>query len=308
MNANVDILLAVYNGEMYLEQQLLSIREQTHKNWKLLVRDDGSSDGSMKIIEKYLGELNIEIITDKMGSLGATGNFSALLKHSDASYIMFCDQDDVWHSNKIEIMLSELKRSEKTYGLEMPLLLFSDLSIVDKNLKLIASSLWNHIGLNPEKIEFGSLLVQNPAWGCTICFNRSLANVVGEIPRGAILHDRWLMLAAAAFGKISHIPQSTIQYRQHEKNASEVSKASFISWTSIHNKYKKSITDKETFILQATCFINRYIKQLPYHIEVQAKFMSHYNENSWLARRKGLINFNMLYNSNFKKIVQFLSW
>ena len=113
MNSNqIDILLATYNGERYLSEQLDSILKQSCDNWRIFVRDDGSEDGTSTIIERYQKQYSgkIFIIKDEKQNLGACGNFSELLKKSKSDYIMFCDQDDVWKEDKIKITLKKMKQ------------------------------------------------------------------------------------------------------------------------------------------------------------------------------------------------------
>ena len=98
MNDRIEILLATYNGERFLAEQLDSIIAQTHKNWWILARDDGSTDGTLALLKAYKVQLvdKMEILEDGRGNLGSVGNFSALMEASTAEYVAFCDQDDVW--------------------------------------------------------------------------------------------------------------------------------------------------------------------------------------------------------------------
>ena len=115
MTNAIDILLATCNGALYLPEQLDSLLAQTCRGWRLLVRDDGSSDGTREILENYRSRHPdvIMIIPGEGQNLGACGNFSCLLEQSDAPYIMFCDQDDVWLPDKIEITLTAMRELER---------------------------------------------------------------------------------------------------------------------------------------------------------------------------------------------------
>ena len=136
----IDILLATYNGESYLSSQLDSIINQSCDNWKILIRDDGSKDRTLEIIEWYTKKYNNQIflIEDEKKNLGVCGNFSELLNHSHADYAMFCDQDDIWFKNKIKITFQKMKEMENTYGSDCPILVHTDLMVVDKNLEKIS--------------------------------------------------------------------------------------------------------------------------------------------------------------------------
>lgn len=111
MEDTVAILMATYNGDKYIEEQIQSIINQTYKNWQLFIRDDGSSDETLKIIKNFTNiDHRIHKITDNLGNLGPCLNFNELIKtHLEYKYIMFADQDDVWLENKIMISVNKIK-------------------------------------------------------------------------------------------------------------------------------------------------------------------------------------------------------
>ena len=132
-NKKIDILMATYNGEKYLAEQIDSIICQTYKNWNLLIRDDGSSDNTFKILKEYeKKDDRIKIIKDKKGNLGIAKNFEELLKISSSELIMFSDQDDVWKKDKIKIMLKYVGNSD---------LIISDAIVTNEKLECISDSL-----------------------------------------------------------------------------------------------------------------------------------------------------------------------
>lgn len=217
----VDILLATWNGEHYLAAQLESVLAQTYENWQLFIRDDGSTDGTEEILQQYQtrypGRLNI--IRDDKANLGASGNFSLLMEHSDADYLMFCDQDDVWEPEKIETLMEAMAGLERDCGQDMPLLVHCDLKVVDDSLKEIAPSFWRYQKLNPEKDQFlNRLLVQNVVTGCALVMNRRTKDFALPVPIDARMHDWWIALVAAAFGRIGYVDRPLVQYRQHGGN------------------------------------------------------------------------------------------
>ena len=111
MIGTVDILLATYNGELYIETQILSIISQTFKKWQLLIHDDGSSDTTIFIIKKWAAIDNrIKLIEDEVKTRNAAKNFMHLLKYSTAEYVMFCDQDDIWFDNKVQLMFDTMSQ------------------------------------------------------------------------------------------------------------------------------------------------------------------------------------------------------
>ena len=218
---SIDILLATYNGAKYLDQQLQSLLAQTYQHWRLIVRDDGSSDTTLKLLLNFAQKYpdKIFIVKDTKGSLRAKMNFSELITYSQAAYTMFCDQDDVWLPNKIELSLKHLQKLEAEHGIQEPLLVYTDLKVVNDQLGVIHESMWDYTQIVPERDQkWNRLLTVNPAVGCTVMFNQSLRNVVTLIPHKAVMHDWWLALVACFFGHLDFIPQATMLYRQHQNN------------------------------------------------------------------------------------------
>ncbi len=214
----VTVLLAVYNGEKYLAEQLDSILNQTEKNIKILIRDDGSTDNSLKIIdlfcERYSNIIS-KISGDPTG--GAAQNFAELLQNCDDDYIMFCDQDDIWLPEKIEITLAAMKSAEGEDA-SIPVLVHGDLKVVDQDLNVISQSMLDYQRLNCENLSLPKLLVQNYVTGCTVMINRALKQKCGKIPPNCIMHDWWLAIIAQLFGKIVCINEPLLLYRQHTDN------------------------------------------------------------------------------------------
>ena len=214
---NIAILLSTYNGSTYLKQQLNSLFNQSLSGkLTVFVRDDGSTDDTLNILRTY----NVALMPDN-DNLGSKESFATLLKYaitqSDADYFMFCDQDDVWFSNKVEKTLAKMKLIESEFA-DIPILVHTDLQVVDESLKTLAPSMWHFEHTLQDKNTFSRLLIQNTVTGCTVMINRALAEKCLTIPRGAIMHDWWIGLVASQFGKIGFIAEPTIKYRQHGKN------------------------------------------------------------------------------------------
>lgn len=224
---SIDILLATYNGQVYLAEQIDSILAQSNQDWRLLIRDDESSDGTISIIGDYVSRYasKIKVIKDNDRHLGAKFNFQRLLEHSTAEYIMFCDQDDVWLPQKIEVTLRVMQAAEKDYP-EKPIMVHSDLIVVDGNLKKIADSKWAYEKIWPsEHDDLNRIISQNVATGCTIMINKKAKNVSLPVPSDAIMHDWWIAIKVAEHGKIVHIPEKLVLYRQHPDNLVGAKKA-----------------------------------------------------------------------------------
>ena len=216
----VDILLATYNGERFVGVQIRSIQAQTYKNWRLLVSDDCSDDGTLDVVRGFAAEDNrIFVVSEGVRYGGAKDNFFALMNCSDAAYCMFCDQDDVWLSEKVEKSLSALRMLEGEYGADMPLLVFCDMKVVDEKLNVIHDSFERSSRFDPNRLSFKQLLAHNVAAGCCMLFNRPLLKIcLCSDGKDAMMHDWWVMLAASAFGQISYIDQALSLYRQHGGN------------------------------------------------------------------------------------------
>lgn len=216
----IDILLAVYNGENYLAEQIESILSQTEHNWRLIIRDDCSTDHSRDIARVYSEMYPGRILSYKndVPSGFAQANFAGLLSLAESDYVMFCDHDDVWRPEKVKLTLSAMHQMEQRYG-DVPLLVHSDLEVVDRNLQTLHASFMAYQGLDPKCRSLNRLLVQNNITGCTMMINRPLLDLVRDVPASSMLmHDWWIALAAAAFGHIGYIERPLIRYRQHGDN------------------------------------------------------------------------------------------
>ena len=210
-------MLAVFDGEKYLKEQIDSILNQTVKNIKIIIRDDGSRDNSPQIIDDYCNKYP-QIISKLDGAPtgSAKQNFAELLKNCNSDYIMFCDQDDVWLPEKIEKTLEAMKKAE--HGGKTPVLVHTDLKVVDQSLNVISPSFFKFQKLIQDDITLPKLLVQNYVTGCTVMINRALQEKCGLIPKGCIMHDWWLALVAILFGELVCISEPTMLYRQHSDN------------------------------------------------------------------------------------------
>lgn len=214
---SADVLLATYNGERHLPEQLASLERQTFTGWRLIARDDGSSDATREILAafrlRHPGA--VELVEDADRSLGAAQNFSRLLERSTADYSFFCDQDDVWQPGKMAALLTAAAAQEAP---GLPLLVHSDLAVTDAALRVIAPSFWRYQFIRPERCRWQQLLVQNVVTGCACAVNRELRAAALPISGDAIMHDWWLALVAALTGRITWIAEQTVLYRQHAQN------------------------------------------------------------------------------------------
>jgi glycosyltransferase involved in cell wall biosynthesis len=217
---SVQILLSTWNGERWLPELLESLRWQTFQDWQLLVRDDGSSDQTLRILLEWQ-DANPDKVAGILSDgvhLGSTQSFSRLVEFSVAPYLLFCDQDDVWFPEKVELQYIRLRSLQGEYGEETPLLVHSDLAMVDHKRQLLSVSFWEYRGFDVGQARRAYLL-DNVVTGCATAFNRAAADLAFPLPVQAMQHDRWLALVCAWFGHVRAIPHPLLLYRQHEGNA-----------------------------------------------------------------------------------------
>lgn len=218
----VDVLLATYNGAIYLQDQLQSLLDQTYGNYRVWVHDDGSSDGTLEVIRfmrpRFGGRL--VIIEDGLVLGGASANFGHLMSHSNADgraeWIAFCDQDDIWKPNKLAVLVKAIEALERR-ALGKPCMVFSDLCVVDSRLNVIHPSFWVYERIDPSNCTLRHLLNRNIVTGCALLANRRLLEIASPVPTAAVMHDWWCALLATS-GHIEHVPECLVLYRQHASN------------------------------------------------------------------------------------------
>jgi glycosyltransferase involved in cell wall biosynthesis len=260
----IAILLSTFNGALYLEQQLDSVLSQTYNDWVLYIRDDGSKDKTIEIINSYVVKypLKIKLISDALGNLRSASSFMHLLSIVKSDYYMFCDQDDVWLPFKIEMTYSHIKELELNNP-NNAALIFTDLFVVDANLEVINSSMWNYSKINPDNAkDFYRTTCLSSVTGCTIMFNNLMKQKVLPYPKVARMHDWWISLNAIHFGLVDYVSTPTIQYRQHNTNVLGAEKLSKFHYLIKILSLKKVITDniKVFKMLKALRFEINYFK------------------------------------------------
>lgn len=215
-----EIVLATFNGADFLRHQLNSIANQSLLPSKIIVSDDRSTDSTLEILDKWTNEhsISVEILPHHSYNLGCCRNFERLLSYSSANYVILADQDDCWDSNKSELLVDNLNHYENIYGSNTPLLVHSDLRLIDEYGCLISDSFFAYQKLNPYRDDWLSISMQNIVTGCACIVNRSCIDKALPFTEETILHDWWLALVASKFGKIIYIPSPHICYRQHSSN------------------------------------------------------------------------------------------
>lgn len=210
----IQVLLSTYNGEKFLTEQIESIMQQNGVDVTLLIRDDGSVDGTINILKtiqkKYPNK--IEIIEGQ--NVGVTESFFELLKFSNNSneYYAFADQDDVWLENKLEIACNTIEKQINSD--KIPFLYVGNYTLVNSELEII-----NVANAIERKIDYPMTLVENIALGCTMVMNKSLRDeIICKKTPPAIIHDWYVYLLAQTIGNVFVDERPTMLYRQHSNN------------------------------------------------------------------------------------------
>ena len=220
----IAILMATYNGARFLREQLESLWQQTRQDFLLIVRDDGSTDGTVELLrdEAAIRPGRVQLIDDSLGRLGPKASFGALVKHARARWIAFCDQDDQWAIDKLERQIGVLEALEARHGSETPLLCCGDATVTDSILRTTAPSYFAKHDISTAEgrdLALPRLLFRNYAIGATTVINSALAKHCDSMPDEAIMHDWWCALVASISGRTVVLQESLIRYRQHDRNA-----------------------------------------------------------------------------------------
>ncbi|HGA0143263.1 TPA: glycosyltransferase family 2 protein [Streptococcus agalactiae] len=253
----VNILMATYNGEKFLAQQIESIQKQTFKEWNLLIRDDGSSDKTCDIIRNFTAkDSRIRFINEnEHHNLGVIKSFFTLVNYEVADFYFFSDQDDVWLPEKLSVSLEAAKHKAS----DVPLLVYTDLKVVNQELNILQDSMIRaqshhaNTTLLPE-------LTENTVTGGTMMINHALAEK-WFTPNDILMHDWFLALLAASLGEIIYLDLPTQLYRQHDNNvlgARTMDKGFKIlreGPKSIFTRYWKLIHDSQK---QASLIVDKY--------------------------------------------------
>jgi GT2 family glycosyltransferase len=288
----VQVLLATYNGERFLRQQIESILAQTYMPLRILARDDGSQDRTRAILEEYASAHpdRFELMPLDAATGGAKWNFVRLLQAATAEYVALSDQDDVWLPDKISREMEAMLVLEQKNGLEKPLLVFSDLRIVDDELRTKFESLREHQGIEPASIsQLRRILSQNVVTGCTALLNRSLVKLATRMPAEAFMHDWWIALLACSFGEASALPEPTVLYRQHGANVLGAGAVRKVSGAPVWRQHGLRREQWEMTV-------------------VQAQGMLRVHANELVARQRALLKAYVRCETSSNRFVRALTW
>ena len=317
MAATIDILLATYNGEKYLRQQLDSILSQTDSTWRLIARDDCSTDGTVAILEEYRQRFpeKITLIDNHGENLGSCQNFARLLQHASAEYVMFCDQDDVWLPHKISATRTCMQTLEDEFGTESPLMVYTDLKVVGEDIDtVLADSTWEYQQLDPRNgRRLNRLLLHNIPTGCTMMINGALRELALPIPPEAVMHDWWIALVATAFGQSRYLTAPVILYRQHGNNAVGIEPLNLIreirkylspsSWATMTAQRDEILN---TYRKQAEAFLQRYGAKLSPKTRAMVRAFAELDTHSALMQKYYILRHRFFYSDRLVTVAMIL--
>ena len=285
MEEKIDILMATYNGEKYLKEQIESILNQTYKNIRLIISDDASKDSTPQILEEYRKkDSRIEIYLNKENR-GVVKNIEFLLEKVEDEFYMLADQDDVWLPLKVEKSIETLKKQNAD-------LVFGDLEVVDEKLETLYPSFGDFMLLNRKinkyidsyKVNY----LYNCVTGCTVLSKKEFIEKILPIPAESkyLIHDHWIGIMVALNGKLAYMPEKYIKYRQHGNNQ--------VGTNKISHGFKKLEQVRELFINVKLGVFGTYVNN-------EEKFPKELQEQNQNA-------FNYFNDIKNKKIFNFKGW
>lgn len=288
MQEKVDVLMATYNGEKYIKEQIDSILNQTYKNIQLIISDDCSTDKTREILKQYEQNDNVKIFYQEK-NLGYIKNFEFLLKNVESDLYMLSDQDDVWKKEKIEKSVEKLKKENLDF-------VFGDLEVVDQNLNTIYESFDEYMKID-RKINkcIGSYKMQylyNCVTGCTILSKKEHLNKVLPLPATSkyMVHDYWIGLIVSLNGKIGYIKEKYIKYRQHGNNQVGTGKETY--------KFKKLEQVRNLFIDVKLGIFTTYVEneeRFPENLKKQNKQALEYYKMIKNKKNFNFVGWNIFY-------------
>ena len=269
----IAILLTTYNGERYLGEQLNSIIAQTYQDWCVLIHDDCSSDTTLDMVRSYAAKDSRIKLLETGVKRGPMDGFMWLLEHADADYYMFCDQDDVWKSDKIEKTLQTMTDTEIENPL-LPVVVGTDLSIVDESLNIIYYSYRSHTNYTLKQLSDKKWhLFYDDIQGCTMMLNRKAKEVAFPYHEKAVMHDWWIMVSVLwKGGVVGYYDAPTMLYRQHMGNHTGVRKirpilSKFWYLSEIKDKTSRQYISTKCFHQKGICWF--VLTKTIYMIRVQ---------------------------------------
>lgn len=263
----IDIAIPAHNCAAWLDNLIQSILEQEVDTWRIVVRDDASTDDTAARLTSWKLRLGDRMMILPPGpNLGMVGNYDAVLTATTAPWVMFADPDDIWKPHKMTVQIAAMQAAEAPRQ-DIPTVVCSNAEVVDEQLRPIAPSYWHWVRMNPALYTsvFHHLVVENPVLTSTMMVNRALLNASLPMSGAASCPDWWPALVASAFGRIICRPEVTVCYRRHSQNDSTVPitlniRSILTRITSLHTITERVV---KQYSVQASGFLRRYGHLLP---------------------------------------------
>jgi glycosyltransferase involved in cell wall biosynthesis len=220
----IDIAVPSYNCAPWIDAFFESVIAQDFTDWRVVARDDASTDGTAARLVWWQSRLGDRmIIVDGSGArnLGMVGNYDAVLAATSAPFVMFADPDDVWRPGKMVQSQQAMRKAEATAGAAVPVIVCTDAQVVDDEQRPISPSYWKWSRMNPTLGNtLHRLAVESPVLTSTMMVNRALLRLALPLTGCASCPDWWPALVAGAFGRIVYVPERSVLYRRHPTNDS----------------------------------------------------------------------------------------
>lgn len=303
----IHIVLAAYNGEKYLPQQLDSIVAQDYENWMLEVCDDGSADRTAEIVREYMKRDSRITLYQNERNLGYVKNFMEGIRRSSADYIMLCDQDDIWFPDKISKTWKRAQEEQKRLpgGVEVPVLVYGDAMNFDSETGADSGRFHEMSRLDTKKVDTAHLFMENKCIGCTIMVTGAIRSYLGELPEEIRVHDWWLALICSHFGKICYLDEPLLRYRQHAGNM--IGGSSFSSYFKRRiSKLKEQRRVLRDTVAQGRRFYEMYGERMEEKQQETAKHFAMLYDRNFLARKADLIRYGFWKSGMTRNIALFL--
>lgn len=229
----ISVCMATYNGSKFIKEQLDSILPQLSEDDEIIVSDDGSTDGTLEILANFHDE-RVKVFLNE-GRHGVVPNFENALSKASGDIIFFSDQDDIWASKKVKIMLNELRDAD---------LVVHDALIMDGEDNV---SNVNYFSIRHPHKGYWHNLWENCFVGSCLAFRREMLPYVYPFPKHILWHDMWIGLVVSKKGRVKFIDDKLLYYRRHGGNASATGeKSTFSLWKKI--KYRTQMLYYSLFI------------------------------------------------------------
>lgn len=285
----VKIIMAAYNGEKYLREQMDSLLGQTYPFIQIEVCDDGSHDGTCDIIREYEKNDSRVSLHRNEENKGYVKNFLEAVQRSEEPYVMLCDQDDIWNPDKVEITLRAMKEEEKQYP-QKPILVYTDAVNYDSETQKTTGCFHENSHLDTKKVDTAHLFMENKVIGCTVMVNHRIVSYLKELPEQIRVHDWWLALICSHFGRIVYLREPTLLYRQHSGNL--IGGSSYGSYV----KQRLASVQRQREVLQASyrqgdAFLRLYGDEMSETQREIAEKFAGMSDAGWWSRRRYMLKY-----------------